>query len=340
MKLMTPHVSELPASKPHISLPRIISFFSGAGGLDLGFKEVGFSVDFATDIMQASQETHQLAFAKTAFWRTNIEDVSEEDFLQQLAQSIDPGQVVGIIGGPPCQGFSRSNPNALPTDPRNALTQTYGRLVTAISRLYTVDFVLFENVMGILDAKNKPILDRLLAELSDVGLSVSVNRFDAINFGVPQRRKRVIVFASRHNSVLVEPSSTPQMTVRTAIENLQEPRYYSRQPSTNDEFHPNHWAMNPRSSKFQNNCSNQSGRSFRKLKWDEPSPTVAMGHREMPVHPEGHRRISVLEAMLLQGFPQSYEVKGSFSDQVTQVSNAVPPPLARALASQIRATYE
>src|SRR5262249_15095585 len=93
--------------------------------------------------------------------------------------------------------------------------------------------------------------------------------------------------------------------------------------------------MNPRSPKFVNHSDTQ-GRSFRRLKWDKPSFTVAYGNREIHVHPEGNRRLSILEAMLLQGFPESYKLVGSLTEQVIQVSDAVPPPLASAIASSIK----
>ena len=82
--------------------------------------------------------------------------------------------------------------------------------------------------------------------------------------------------------------------------------------------------------------SDQTGRSFRRLKWDQPSPTVAYGHREIHVHPSGRRRLSIYEAMLLQGFPDEFVLEGNLSAQVEQVSNAVPPPLARSLATAIK----
>ena len=97
--------------------------------------------------------------------------------------------------------------------------------------------------------------------------------------------------------------------------------------------------MVPKSPKFNNlpdpSVSN-GARSFKRLFWDQPSFTVAYGHNEIHVHPDGHRRLSIYEAMMLQGFPRmEYELKGCLSDQVSLVSDAVPPPLAFALAKSI-----
>jgi DNA (cytosine-5)-methyltransferase 1 len=87
----------------------------------------------------------------------------------------------------------------------------------------------------------------------------------------------------------------------------------------------------------------RSTRSFRRLIWEEPSDTVAYGHNEIHIHPKGHRRLSIYEAMLLQGFPEErndYRLLGTLSEQVVLISDAVPPPLSSALASSIREYIE
>ena len=94
--------------------------------------------------------------------------------------------------------------------------------------------------------------------------------------------------------------------------------------------------MQPKSERFTTREFNR-WRSFRRLQWSEPSPTVAYGNREIHIHPSGRRRLSMLEAMLLQGFPQSYRIRGNLSEQVTQICNAVPPPVALVVAKAVRA---
>jgi len=97
--------------------------------------------------------------------------------------------------------------------------------------------------------------------------------------------------------------------------------------------------MTPRSSRFRDGSlkdGHKNGRSFRVLKWNRPSWTVAYGHREVHVHPNRKRRLSVYEAMRLQGFPSTYRLWGTLSDQLRLVSDAVPPPLANSLAEAVR----
>src|SRR6185295_6986267 len=102
-------------------------------------------------------------------------------------------------------------------------------------------------------------------------------------------------------------------------------------------IHPNHWTMQPKSERFLNpGAARTDARSFKRLDWEQASPTVAFGHREIHVHPSGRRRLSIHEAMRLQGFPFEFVLEGNLSEQVEQVSNAVPPPLARSVARAVK----
>lgn len=327
-----------------LGLPRIVSLFSGAGGLDLGFVQAGFSLAFAVDSSAAAIRTHQRNFKKTSSLAANLIELKPEGVLAALAEILEDGESIGVIGGPPCQGFSRANPSAAADDPRNKLPILYLEIVESLQSKYDVQFVLFENVLGIRDTKHEVAFEGILSKFRDIGLSESVAEYRALDYGVPQDRRRVIISAFK--SEYAAKSFAPQKArrkpgdVRSAIGELPAPAYFVRGLEPKDiPYHPNHWTMNPVSKRFSSRGNDvRSGtRSFRQLKWDRPSPTVAYGHREIHVHPEGHRRLSIFEAMKLQGFPKSFVLEGSLSDQVEQVSNAVPPPLARALA---RATAE
>ena len=140
---------------------------------------------------------------------------------------------------------------------------------------------------------------------------------DAKYYGVPQERKRVFIVG--FNKVLYNGSKwiPPRQelglkTVRETIGNLPEP-VINQKGLDPDCFpvHPNHWCLTPRSKKFAGGLLSEGvsyGRSFRTLWWDRPFWTVAYGNREVHVHPEGHRRLSIYEAMLLQTFPSSYQL--------------------------------
>lgn len=223
-----------------------------------------------------------------------------------------------------------------------------------------IDFFLFENVPGLLDEDHRPIYDKFKRIADEAGFNVFESRLNALDFGVPQKRERVFIVGINRNTYSEKfefPSSSRSPSdpedVDDAIGELDEPLHYSRsltpEDITEETGHPNHWCMRPMSDKFDpdNDFLEPGvikGRSFRTLAWDEPSLTVAYGHREVHVHPSCIRRLSVYEAMLLQGFPSReeriYELKGNLSNQIDLISDAVPPPLAKSLAHKVAGTLE
>ncbi len=319
-------------------LPKIISLFSGAGGLDLGYRDAGFPLVFAIDRSESAIKTHTRNFPGTTSVAGDLITLQPTGVMDLLSTVLNDGDSIGVIGGPPCQGFSRANPTALSSDPRNMLPILYLEIVEELQKKYDVKFVLFENVLGIRDAKHIDTFAGILAKFRELGLAENVEEYCALDFGVPQNRRRIIIsaFASslaRDNFVPIQ-KPRAALDVRTAIGNLPAPTYFSRTLRPADiPHHPNHWTMRPLSKRFGTpNATQEATRSFRRLVWDKPSPTVAYGHREIHVHPDGHRRLSIYEAMRLQGFPSDFVIEGTLSAQVEQVSNAVPPPLASALA--------
>ncbi len=323
-------------------LPKIVSLFSGAGGLDLGFRDAGFQLAFAADKSSAAIQTHRRNFKGTSSITADLEELGPDGVLEQLNGLLIPGESIGVIGGPPCQGFSRANTGSAPNDPRNLLPLLYLQVVEALQGLYEVEFVLFENVLGIRDAKHSVIFHGILSKFEEIGLTADATEYSSLDYGVAQTRNRVIISGFRDDVVArgFQPAKIEanDLTVRSVIGSLPEPVYFSRILAKSDiPHHENHWTMRPVSKRFsQPGGANRAGRSFRRLEWDKPSPTVAYGHREIHVHPDGHRRLSIYEAMLLQGFPSDFVLEGTLSAQVEQVSNAVPPPLAQSLALAIK----
>jgi DNA (cytosine-5)-methyltransferase 1 len=199
-------------------------------------------------------------------------------------------------------------------------------------------------VLGLKAAKNRTLYDGLRRSLGRTFL-LSEDVLDASDFDVPQTRKRLIIVGlnrKRFKSPFEFPKITRSgavKTVRDAIGGLPEPVYFSRSGGqVTSDHHPNHWTMFPQSKKFSQPNGISSGRSFQRLNWDKPSRTVAYGNREIHIHPTGSRRLSIFEAMMLQGFPEEFRMMGNLSEQVTQVSNAVPPPVARAIAAKLMST--
>ena len=325
----------------------LLSLFSGCGGLDLGFEQAGFTVGLAYDI-----RPHAIAS-----WNRNrpghhnghIADLSMvllKDMDRTYGQSFVPS---GVIGGPPCQSFSRANSIKSNTDTRRGLVR---RFFSIALRFHTcrrpLDFILMENVPEMAKADNGRLLQREIDRLADYGFLVHTFVLDAANYSVPQHRLRLFLLAvPKNNSAMhhwLPPSGgDTRVTVEDAIHDLPAPVLFRRGLQEDAiPFHPNHWCMNPKSPRFFDGSLSEgyvSGRSFKTLAWNAPSITAAYGHREVHIHPNGRRRLSVFEAMRLQGFPDAYVLDGTLSAQVDQVSEAVPPPLAAAVAVSIKSLF-
>src|SRR5262249_13063576 len=147
----------------------------------------------------------------------------------------------------------------------------------------------------------------LVKGLEELGFEVTEEELCALDFGVPQTRRRVVLSGLRRgqgfSKIAMRKRKGPK-TVLDAIGGLDEPAFFRRDLNVSSiPVHPNHWTMRPKSPRFSNPPEPTSNaRSFKRLEWNRPSPTIALGHREIPIHPDGHRRLSIHEAMRLQGF--------------------------------------
>lgn len=326
----------------------VLSLFSGCGGLDLGFERAGFEIGLAYDI-----RPHAIAS-----WNRNrpgahhghVADLSrlrlpdmDADYRAKFAPS-------AVIGGPPCQSFSPANRSPLADDPRSKLVR---RLFSIALRLHRhrgpLDFILLENVPGLAKADNGRLLAREIKRLDEHGFDVRLFHLDAVRHSVPQHRNRLFVLALCRTKCPIDNWAPPvgtdeTRTVGDAIRGMPSPAYFTRGLATSDvPLHPNHWCMMPKSRRFFDGSlieGYSSARSFKTLAWNKPSITVSYGHREVHIHPEGKRRLSVLEAMRLQGFPDDYILEGTLSAQIDQVSEAVPPPVSEALATSIASAFD
>lgn len=323
----------------------IVSLFSGCGGMDLGFEQKGFMPIIAVDNDAAAVKSFNGNRLAKVAQLGDLSTLSGHDIIRAIEEQTPGARPRGVIGGPPCQSFSHSNVHGRPGDPRHQLPLHYASILQVLNKKYHLDFFVFENVVGLKSEKHRSHFRHILRALEDAGFNVFEQELNAKWFGVAQSRRRVFIVGINKDLYPVLDFQFPQgerskfVTVKDAIGGLPKPAYYSRDLQTNSiPFHPNHWTMQPKSPKFKRTSEAQTknGRSFRRLPWNEPSWTVAYGHREIHVHPNGTRRLSVFEAMRLQGFPDDYVLSGSFTQQVTQISNAVPPPLAGALAEAIQ----
>lgn len=323
----------------------IISLFSGCGGLDLGFSQAGFETVLASDVDPIAVKTYNFNHGNSISQIVDLAVVDGQSIIQLLQDKNLGESPSGVIGGSPCQTFSHSNVHFKSDDIRHTLPGAYAAILKKLNEQYSLDFFVFENVRGITFNKHQKEFSHFKSLFEDAGFRIFEGLLDALDFGVPQKRPRVFVVGfnkDKYKDLDFRFPTTNNRTICTvadAIYTLPEPKFFKRGLKPEDiPYHPNHWAMQPKSKKFQNGSLKEgqtNSRSFRVLSWKKPSWTVAYGNREVHIHPSGRRRLSVYEAMLLQGFPENYQLLGTLSDQVRQVSDAVPPPMGKALAEAI-----
>ena len=297
----------------------------GAGGFSFGFMQAGITVLGGVDTDAQAIET-----ARANMPRARWEVSTLEAFVQHIAE--DPTHIAfkasTLLAGLPCQGFS----DAGRRNSKDARNYLYRYLLDAV-RILEPTHVVVENVRGIAAQKNRASLKGIVSGLEKLGYSVGIRFLNALEFGVPQRRRRVFVVAAKQGGPefvfeCVRPSGTV-VTVRDAFKGL---------PSKRERPRLSHVFMHhsPATKKRLRSLRPGGPLSYRRLVPDQPASTLVAGHRAFPVHPSEPRAISVREGARIQGFPDSFLFRGSRTSQIQQVANAVPPPIAKAIASALQ----
>lgn len=328
----------------------LLSLFCGAGGLDLGFERAQFEIGLAFDKKADSVRSYNHnRLDGIQSYCADVNDITLE-FLDNLwGSEFRPN---GIIGGPPCQSFSQANRSITDKDPRHQLPLVYARLLKALNARNPVQFFVMENVKGLRSGLHAHRLGLFKKALGDAGFHVSEQLLNAADYDTPQNRERLFIVGLNRQlfgrAAWRRPAKAPvtkrNPPLASVLKGLPEPAHFSKNADPGKfPHHRNHWCMAPKSPRFTNGGlreGDSSHRSFKVLAWDKSSVTVAYGHREVHVHPGCHRRLSIYEAMRLQGFPHEYELLGSLSSQIDQVSEAVPPPMAEAVARSVNAMLD
>ncbi len=184
-----------------IKSPKGISLFAGAGGCSLGFRQVGYDIVYATDVDKSAIETYKKNFPDTL---AECKDIKEINFVQLLGDlGLRQGEIDILIGGPPCQGFSTAGPRFW-DDPRNHLLKQYVRALDIIKPKW----FLMENVEGLLTSNNGGYVKELVKAFVKLGYTIRLEKVYSQEYGVPQRRKRVIVVGNRLGVDFSFPSPT------------------------------------------------------------------------------------------------------------------------------------
>lgn len=340
-----------------------LDLFSGAGGMSLGAEQAGVKILVAVEKDIHAYQTFKHNFPQVKALNIDIQKFSPPQL---------PANGSIVFGGPPCQGFSTSNQktrNRL--NPKNWMFTEFFRIVEEA----TPEWVVFENVKGLLETEKGIFLNLISSTLKSLGYSCQVSTLNAKDFGVPQIRNRLFVIGNRRGKKIVFPEGTPQkkITVKDAIWDLPDienganiswlpynKKYpspyaerlrgslegsYNNLVSQNSEYILERYKHIPQGGNWkyipESLMTNYKDRTrchtgiYYRLKWQNPSVVIGNFRKNMLIHPSKNRGLSVREAARLQSFPDSFEFKGSIGFQQQQVGNAVPPLLAQAVFSAI-----
>lgn len=323
---------------------KIVSFFAGAGGLDLGFKDAGFKIIWANEYDRSIWATYEENHKDTFLDRRSIVEI----------ESNEVPECDGIVGGPPCQSWSEAGALRGIKDARGQLFFEFMRIL-ADKR---PKFFLAENVSGMMLPSNIRALQNIIGLFEECGYLLSFANVNASDYGVPQDRKRVFFVGYRKDLDMrfeFPKPTTPEVKVslRQAIGDLANsamPALANNRSNGDKCIIPNHEYMTGGFSPIY--MSRNRVRS-----WDEVSYTIQAGGRHAPIHPQApkmefigpnvrqfvkgkeklYRRLSVRECARIQTFPDDFNfIYDHIADGYKMIGNAVPVLLAKQIAEKIR----
>lgn len=324
---------------------KIISLFSGCGGLDLGFERAGFEIPVANEYDKTIWETFKINHPKTRLIEGDIRQINESDF---------PSDVDGIIGGPPCQSWSEAGALRGIDDARGQLFFDYIRILRKVKP----KFFLAENVSGMLADRHNEAVQNIIKLFEESGYDVTLTLVNAKDYGVAQERKRVFYIGFRKDlgidfqfPVGSTTDDKRKFTLKDIIWDLQD----SAVPSA-DKNHHNPQAVN-NNEYFTGEFSPIFMSRNRVKSWSEQAFTVQASGRQCQLHPQApkmvkvgkndcrfvegqehlYRRMTVREVARIQGFPDDFQfIYDSVNDAYKMIGNAVPVHLAYEIAVAIK----
>jgi len=324
---------------------KIISLFSGCGGLDLGFEKAGFDIPVANEFDKNVWETFKVNHPNTKLIEGDIRKINEEDF---------PSEIDGIIGGPPCQSWSEAGSLKGIEDERGQLFYDYIRILKSKQP----KFFLAENVSGMLADRHSEAVKNILKTFEECGYDVTLTLVNAKDYGVAQERKRVFYIGFRKdlNIKFEFPKGSTEdddkkITLRDIIWDLKDTAVPAGEKN---QHNPN--AIN-NNEYFVGDYSPIFMSRNRVKGWDEQAFTVQASGRQCQIHPQApkmvkfgtndcrfqegkedlYRRMTIREVARVQGFPDSFKfIYKNTNDAYKMIGNAVPVNLAYEVADAIK----
>jgi len=320
---------------------KIVSLFSGCGGLDLGFKKAGFDIIWANEYDSTIWETFENNFPNTHLDKRSILDINSSEI-----PACD-----GIIGGPPCQSWSLAGSMRGIDDERGRLFYEYLRIL----KDKKPKFFLAENVAGIVSSAHLDSFEEIIKKFDDIGYDVNYQLLNTFHYGIPQDRKRVIIIGyhkSLGKSFVFPQPGGKQYTLKDAIKDLP-----IAKPAKEKNYANNNTQLNFSNHEYMNGGFSTIYMSRnRRRDWDEPSFTIQAGGRHAPLHPDSPkmkkvgedawdfvgdknkvRRLSIRDCARIQTFPDDFIFYyNRVADGYKMIGNAVPAKLANILAKEIK----
>ena len=304
--------------------PTVISTFAGAGGSSLGYSMAGFRELLAVEWDDNAVVTFKLNFPDVPVYHGDIAKLSVAEVLE--CTGLQPGQLDVFDGSPPCQGFSTAGKRMI-DDPRNSLFREYVRLLRGLQPKVLV----MENVSGMVKGKMKLLFADILRELKASGYQVSARLLNAMYFGVPQSRERMIFIGVR-SDLQVAPSHPQGWSVPIKLcDALSMPNCKLQIAPELTSAKINRWKETKRGDAHRERFSTL------RLHWQKVSPTILKtpgsgGH----FHPDIARLLDIDELQRIASFPDSFRFKGDWMLAINRIGNSVPPLFMRSIAQHIR----
>lgn len=324
----------------------VVSFFAGAGGLDLGFEKAGFNVVWANEYDKDIWETYEKNHKNTTLDRRSIVNIKSDEV----------PECDGIIGGPPCQSWSEAGSLRGINDKRGQLFYDFIRILEAKQP----KFFLAENVSGMLLERHSEALKNIKEMFKNAGYRLSFKLLNASDFDVPQDRKRVFFVGIREDLDFEFQFPEPlkkKVTLEQKIADLKDTVVPAKEGNKTNKENckvPNHeYMIGGFSSMFMSRNRVRS--------WDEQSFTIQAGGRHAPIHPQApkmkfieqnirvflpgkedlYRRLSVRECARIQTFPNDFVFHyNHIAAGYKMIGNAVPVNLAKHIAISIKSQIE
>lgn len=328
--------------------PRVISLFSGCGGLDLGFEKAGFEIPVANEFDKKIWDTFKVNHPNTHLIEGDIRNVTKDDIEHFISGEID-----GIIGGPPCQSWSEAGSLKGIEDARGQLFFEYIRIL----KEFKPKFFLAENVSGMLANRHSEAVKNILYLFDEAGYDVSLTLINAKNYGVAQERERVFYIGFRKDlKIKFEfPKGSTEMEEKLALRDIIWDLKDTAIPALDKNKH-NPKAIN-NNEYFTGSYSTIFMSRNRVKSWDEQAFTVQASGRQCQLHPQApkmelvgkdkrrfvpgqeslYRRMTVREVARVQGFPDDFKfVYDDVNMAYKMIGNAVPVNLAYEIALGIK----